>query len=120
MATILKTIYLLLPVGLFVFATSQPEQFSKTFSRLDALQGPNGLLVLQVPGEPTQGDRFIKWADTWLPDRSDAVNLRVLGVASDVDRIAYFVERYWVWLALGVIFLMGLLVIMRARSYAVK
>ncbi|MFQ3670939.1 MAG: hypothetical protein SNJ84_05730 [Verrucomicrobiia bacterium] len=120
MATILKTIYLLLPVGLFVFATSHPEQFSKTFSWLDSWQGPNGIWVLQVPGEPTQGEKFVKWADEWLPDRSDEVNMRVLGVAHDVDRIAYFLERYWVWLGLGVLFVLGLLVIMRARSYAVK
>lgn len=120
MATILKTIYLLLPIGLFVFATSSPEQFKRTFSWLDSWQGPQGLLVLQQPGEPTQGDKFIKWADEWLPDRSEQVNLRVLGIANDLDRIAYFVERYWVWLALGVLFLIGLLIIMRARSYAVK
>lgn len=120
MATILKTIYLLLPISLFIFATSHPEQFQKTFSRLDALQGPDGLLILQKPGEPTQGERFIEWVDGWLPNRSDAVNLRVMGVASDIDRIAYFIERYWVWLALGVLFLIGLLIIMRARSYAAK
>jgi hypothetical protein len=120
MATVLKTIYLLIPIGLILFASISYDKFKQTFHILESKQGPNGLLIIQNPDGPLIGEKFVDWVDSVMPDRSQEVNQRVVGVARDLDKFAYFIQNHWVWIGLSVIFLLGLLIIMRAKDYSVK
>ena len=116
MANALKFIITGIPLLVFVIWCASPEKFKETLVRIDSVQGPQGWVQLQT-ANGTVGQKFEKFLNGMAPNASPEVKVYFQSFSGELDRITYFLEKYWVWCAAGLLFLICVVVILRAKDY---
>jgi len=113
----LKFIITIIPLLVFVLWAASPEKFKEALVTIDSVQGPGGWVQLNGKDQASLGQKFHKFLEGMAPNASTEVKTYFQSVSGDVDRIAYFTQNNWVWLAAGLTFLLCVVIILRAKDY---
>jgi len=114
---ILKFVITLVPLMVFVMWTMAPEKFKQGLNFIDTIQGQGGWVQLNPKDAETVGQKTYKFLEGLSPNPSANTRVYYQGISSDVDRIAYFIQNYWVWCTAALLFLICIVIILRAKDY---
>jgi hypothetical protein len=114
---ILRGLVFFCPLGLFVWFFAHRRSFSATIEKVNSWQGPNGLLVINKPDEPSVGRNVKEWMEATWSEASPDWRLFFAQVGADLDRGIYFFQDYWFWMGLAVLCLIVLIILLLSKSY---
>lgn len=117
MGNILKFVITGIPLLIFVLWAASPQKFRECLAIVDSVQGPGGWVQINSRDRISVGQRFGKFLEETVPNASPQVKVYFQGVSGDVDQIANFLQDYWVWCAAAFIFLICIVMILRAKDY---
>ncbi len=115
MINVLRFIYALLPIGVFILWTMSPQKAGEIKAKVDTVQGSEGWVVFNKPDHSTVGDAFGGAIKSIVTDPSPEVEFYIGSICRDTDRIVYFTQDNWVWILCALVFLTGLVVVLLAK-----
>lgn len=118
MGNVLKFVITGIPLLIFVLWATSPTKFKEVLVMVDSVQGPGGWVQINSKDQISVGQKFNKFLEETAPNASPQVKVYFSGVSGDVDRIANFFQDYWVWCAAAFVFLICIVMILRAKDYS--
>lgn len=116
----LRVFFFGLPLAAFLWFAMATNSFMATTKEINKLQGPTGLLVInsRQDGVRTWGKAFSEGLHAiFKPEEASDWNAFYDKMGMDLDQMILFIEAYWIWIILGVVFGGGFLYAMAPRKY---
>lgn len=117
MIALLRIIYCVLPIVIGVWFLIDNPGFNQTFGVIGQMQGPKGWVKINKPDEPTIGVRLTDWLETTFKTDDTEWNLFFQRTGGDVDKTIRIIENFWVVIAGGIVFVLGLVILFTVKSY---
>ena len=114
----LRILFIVTPMVLFVWFMVYNDSFMATFYRIQEIQGKEGLVVINQPGETTVGENFGDWLDEKFGQNADTEwKMFFTRAGRDVDTLIRYIEDFWVWIIIASVVIAGGIILYIYRNY---
>lgn len=114
----IRALFIIIPLGLFVWYMVYHDSFVHTFEKINSMQGRNGALIINQPGKTTWGQHFSNFLDRQFGEKANT-EWRTFFMRSgrDLDTVIRCIEDYWFWMFCAIFLISGATILWVFRKY---
>ncbi|MFZ5806841.1 MAG: hypothetical protein ACOY3I_06520 [Verrucomicrobiota bacterium] len=118
MVGLIRTLFIILPLGFFVWYMVYHDSLVATYHKVNEMQGRHGALIINQPGERTVGQHFSGFLESQFGEKANT-EWRMFFARSgrDLDTVIRCIEDYWIWMSIAICIISGATILYVFRNY---